>query len=326
MTQTASKSDRAILSLLMAAKKGPPAEVEPNEATDYDWNVPCSFTPAQLEKLQRFAERAGAEIAKMLGAQLHEEVELLPEKLSEHYAARLGLLEDHADSYHVPIAGEGGEQCGLVVIPGELARGWVAKALGSTESTAGQERELSSLESALMQDTVAMVVEAFSAELQAIGGRVLQCGRQGPDKAALPDAKDEREYCVLAFRAGQGSDQPAISFVLASDVLAEAIDAAATRQSADRPSEDSRKDMLASIKAASVTATVGLSMIGLTLREFMSLEEGDLLITDSRIDRPLELLVDGEAVLSGHPVSCDGQYALRIAARDGTTGRDRAPT
>lgn len=313
MTQTASKSDQAILNLLTAAKKGPPAEVEPIEATDYDWNAPSSFTLAQIEKLQRFAARGATEIARMLGDQLHEEVKLLPEKLTQHYAARLGILEDRAESYNVPLAGEGGEQFGLVVIPGELARGWVAKALGSTDSAADQERELSSLESALMQDTVATVVAALSAEFQAIGGRALQCGGQGPDKAALPEARDEREYCVLAFRASEESDQPAISFVLASDVLAEAINGAAASKSAGRPPEESRKDLLASIEAASVTATVALSTTGLTLREFMSLEEGDMLVTDSRVDRPLELLVNGEAVLSGHPVSCDGQYALQIA-------------
>jgi len=313
MTQTASKSDRAILSLLAAAKEGPPAEPEAAEAADYDWNAPCSFTLAQLKKLEQFVARARTKIAGMLSAQLHEEVQLQPDRPSQHYAARLSLLEDHADSYYVPITREGGEQCGLVVIHGELARGWVAKVLGSAESIAGQERELSSLESTLMQDIVAAAVEALSTEFQTIGGRTLQCGRQVYAKAALPDAKGEDEYCVLAFRAGEGNDQAAISFVLASNVLAEAIGVGAGNQSDRKPPEEARKDLLVCIEQASVTATARLPTFNLMLREVISLEAGDVLVTDTRTDWPVELLVGCKTVLSGYPVSCDGRYALQIA-------------
>jgi len=326
MTQTASKSDRTILGLLTAAKNSAPAKADPTEATDYDWNAPCSFITAQLEKLQQFAAKAATEIAKVLSDQLHEEVPLQPDQLSQHYVGRLFLLQDQTDNYCFPIGPEGGRQCGLVVIPGQLIRGWVAKALGSTESQGAQERELSSLESALMQDTVATAVQAFSVEFQRIGGHTLDCGHERPVEAALPDARDEDEYCVLAFQVGEENDHAAISFVLASDVLAKAVDAKAAGQSAEKPPGQCRKDLLASVQEASVTAAVWLPATGLSLREVTSLEEGDVLIMDTKTDQPLELLVNGKAILSGHPVSCEGQYALQIAARPGATGREAAPT
>jgi len=312
MTQTTSKSDRAILSLLTAAKNGPPVESEPIESTDYDWNVPSSFTPSQLHKLEQFAEQAATEIAGKLGAQLHEETQLWTVPPSQHYAGRLALLKSPDDSYHFPVTREHGEQCGLVVIPDELARRWVGKALGGSETTGDKEREFSPLESALMRDVVVAVVEALSSEYLAVTGSALQCGRQVSAEDVLPEARGEAEYCVLAFRVGEEKNQAAVSFVLASDVLAEIVNTGIAAQSGDKPSEDSQENMLACIGQASVTATVSLVTINLSMRQVMNLEVGDVLIAANRVGEPLELCVGGKVVLSGHPVSCDGKYALQI--------------
>ncbi len=313
MTRTTSKSDRAILSFLTAAKNSPPVESEPTEAVDYDWNAPCSFTSAQLDKLERFAARAAKGIAGKLSVQLHEEIKLWTDPPSQHYAGRLALLEGPADSCHFPVTREDGEQCGLVVIPGELAREWVGKALGGAETASDSDREFSSLESALMRDVVVAVVEVLSSEYRAVGGSELQCGQQVSAEDALPEARDEDEYCLLAFRVGEGDDQAAVSFVLASDVLAEVVSTGIAAQPGDKPSEDSRENLLACIDQATVTATVSLMTINLSLRQVMNLEVGDVLMADTRVGQPLELLVGGGVVFSGHPVSCDGQYALQIA-------------
>ena len=309
MSQTASISDRAILRFLAEAKKGSPPEAESIEATDYDWNVPCNFTLAQLKKLDQFVARVGVGIAKKLSAQLHEKMILQADQPTQHYAGRLALLHEQSDSYYVSIAREGGEQCGLVVISGELARGWVDKALGSAETAADSEREFSPLESALMHDIVATAVDALSAEFQATGGCALQCGRQVPAEAALPEVRDEDEYCVLAFREGQGDAGAAVSFVLASDVLAETIVA---RQSVDTHSEDPQGAPLACIGQALVTAAAYLVTVDLSLREVMSLEVGDVLVTETKVGQAIDLLVSGGVVLSGCPASCDGHFALQI--------------
>jgi len=313
MTQTISKSDRAILSLLSAAKNGPPIEPEPVETTDYDWNVPCSFTPAQLGKLGRFAAQVSTGIAGKLSAQLHEEMQLSAAPLSQHYAGRLALIDGNTDSYHFPVTREDGEQCGLVVIPGELARRWVGKALGGSETDGDNERGFSTLESALMRDVVVAVVEALSSEYRAATGSTLQCGQQVSAEEALPEVRSEDEYCVLAFRVGEEKNQEAVSFILASDVLVEAAGTGIVAQGGDRSPEDSRENMLACINQASVTATVSLMTIHLSLRQVMNLEIGDVLIAAKRVGQPLELCVGGNVVLSGHPVSCEGRYALQIA-------------
>ena len=313
MTQTTSKYDLAVLSLLTAAKNGPPVESEPTEATDYDWNVPCSFTSAQLDNLERFTARIATGITKKLSVQLHEEIQLRTDPLSQHYAGQLALLEGNADSYHFSLTREDGEQCGLVVIPSELARRWVGKALGGSETASDNEGEFSPLESALMRDVVVAVVEALSGEYRAVSGSVLQCGQQVSAEEALPEVRSEDEYCVLAFRVGEEKDQAVVSFVLASEVLVEAAGTGITTQAGDRPLDNSRENMLACIRQAPVTATVSLMTIHLSLRQVMNMEIGDVLIASKRVGEPLELCVGGKVVLSGHPVSCDGKYALQIA-------------
>ena len=313
MTQMTSKSDQAILSLLTAAKKGEPVEQESTEAVDYDWNVPCRFTPAQLDKLERFTEKAATAIAAKLSAQLHEEVGVWTDPLSQHYAGRLALLEGDADSFYFTVTRENGEQCGLVAIPGELARDWVGKALGGSETASDNEHEFSSLEVALMRDVVVAVVEALSSEYRVISGSGFQCGLQVSTDEMMPDVRSEDEYCVLAFRVGEEKDQAGVSFILASEVLTEVASSGIAAQSGDRSLGDSRENMLACVGQASVTATVSLMAVNLSMRQVMNMEVGDVLMSDLRVGQPLELLVGGTLVVSGYLASCDGQYALQIA-------------
>ena len=104
MTEPTSKSDQRVLGLLAAAKKHPPSTADQPEASDYDWTSPCRFTFAQLSALGEFAERAGTEIAQTLNAQIHEEVKLQPNQLTQHYAERLSLSTDEVDRYYAHLA------------------------------------------------------------------------------------------------------------------------------------------------------------------------------------------------------------------------------
>jgi flagellar motor switch protein FliM len=313
MTQTTSKSDQAILDLLTAAKKGGAVDPDPIETTDYDWDVPSRFLPMQLDRLNRFVVKGAKAIADNLGVQLHEEITISADMISQHYAARLDLLEDAAGKFYFPVIRENGKQCGLVVIPGALARRWVGKALGGSEGAEDSDRELSTLESALMRDVVVTVVEALSGEYRAIAGVGFQCGGQVPLDEAMPDVKGEDEYCALTLRIDQEKDQAVISFVLDSDVLMEVASSGITAQSGDNSAENMRENMLACVQQASVTATVSLMTVTLSMREVMNMEIGDVLMSDLRVGEPLELLVGGTLIFSGYPVSCDGQYALQVA-------------
>ena len=312
MTPQAPESDSAVLKLLAAAKNSPPAACEDVEAADYDWNVPSRFTASELDNVGRMSEKAAVEIARELSSQLHEETPVRAVGPSQHYAGRLELLDPDSDNLPFCVTRADQSPCGLVLIPGELARSWVGKALGGSTADGAADREFSTLEAALLRDVVEAIVNAFSSQYRMVSDQTIECGRQASGSDGLGEVKSDDEYCVLSFGIGAQEGQPAISFVLSSDILGQAAGGGTVSQAGDASPEDSREKLLACVRQASVTATVSLMTTNLSLRDVMELEVGDVLIADKCVGQPLEVLVGGSVVLSGHPVSCDGQYALQI--------------
>jgi flagellar motor switch protein FliN/FliY len=75
------------------------------------------------------------------------------------------------------------------------------------------------------------------------------------------------------------------------------------------------------LQTAPVPVTVRLASTTLTFKEIMNLQADDVLLLDRRIDKPLELIVDGRTVYYGWPVKSGDKYAVTIApapAADGT--------
>ena len=309
MTQTAPQSDQAILQLLADARKKPPAAPEETDVTDYDWHQPCRFTPAQIEQLRHFAQRAGIEMSAALCAQIHEDVELQPAPCIQRYAEQLSTTEDETKKYYLSLTAEGVAGCGFVMVPAEQANQWVAKVLGGA---AAGENDLSSLESTILTDIIESLVAAFNGPFQTDGGRALQCGKGVSSSLKLSPDVSAEEYTILAFRTSAEAEQDVVQVVLASDVMAPA--AGADSESAPAPPQEQiRKDIIACIEQVKVTGEVWLGKADLTMREIMSLEEGDVLLTGTESGQAIALTIDGTTVLFGHPIRCAGQYGLQVA-------------
>ncbi len=322
MTSATSKSDRMISDFLAAANKQSSSAPEEPEAIDYDWDSPSSFTLSELENLETFTAQAGIEIAKALSGQIHEEVELQAEKPGQYYAGKLSLLQSETANYCVSLSADGTKTCGLIAIPGKQTIEWVAKVLGGSASDSEQERELSSLEAALLQDILDSVTKAFSSVFRQAGGKTLKPGTEVSPKAELPEADPSDEYTLLSFRTSPDEKQPTISIILTCDVLADATGARKAEQDNESP-ENIRKKMLATVEQTHVEGFVSLGTADLTVREVMGLEEGDVMLIHKKIDEPTEFIVHGKAVLSGYLSRCEGQYALRIAKPEKTAGKGK---
>lgn len=311
MTPDAARTDQMISDFLDAAKSQPvpaPAEID---ISDYDWDSPSIFTPAELGKLGDFSAQVGIEISKVLSGQICEQVELQSDKPGQCYAENLPLLDSETANYCVTLATDGGPNCGLIAIPAAQTIEWITKVLGGSASASEQGRELSSLESALLQDILVSVVKAFSDTFQKVGGKAVQAGKEVSAKVELPEANPSDEYILLSFRTGQEPQRLAISIVLTGEVLAPAAGADIGKQDNESP-ETIRKKMLANVGLAKLEGYVRLGTVNLTIREVMSIEEGDVLLINKKIDESAELIMRGKVVLSGYPARCEGQYALRI--------------
>ncbi len=309
MTQTAPQSNQAILQLLADARKKPPAAPEETDVTDYDWHRPCRFTPAQIEQLQRFTQGAGSEMSAALCAEIHEDVELQPAPSIQCYAEQLSTTEDETKKYYISLTAEGVAGCGFVMVPAEQANRWVAKVLGGA---AAGETDLSSLESAILTDIVESLVSAFNGPFQAAGGRALGCGKGVSSSLELPPNVSAEEYTILPFRTSAEAEQDVVQVALASDIMAPA--AGADNEAApDKSPQQIRKDIIARINQVEVDVEVWLGRAELTMREIMSLEEGDVLLTGTEAGQTIALTVEGATVLFGYPVQCTGRYGLQVA-------------
>lgn len=323
MTLLMSQFDAQLVAgLLKAARvRTGPAPQEP-EAKEFDWKAPSRFTPDQLARLGDFATGLAGAVSAALGDLLRTKTVLELHGVTQHYASELQAWQSQASVYCVALA-DGQTRCGLVALARSCAAGWVDRSLGAKTGPQEAPRELTSVEIAILLDILGTLAGAFSQACQKAGGKKL------PSVSGLLKAEEieeligheaAREYCKIALRASEGKGDPVLTFVLTCDALEGVAGSAATRAS-PTSAEAVRKAVMAHVEQVPITVRVRLGQAQVAMGELMRLEPGDVLLLDRSCDEPAEVLVGQRVVMSGFPASCEGQYALRIAARAGGAKR-----
>lgn len=325
MTSSSTQLERSVIEqLLRSTAEGGPSDRETVEAVEYDWRVPYRFVPAELKKLGEFAERVAQQISQGLGGLLRMELQLEAAPLKQSYAVELPKLLSEAKDYCIPLVVESGRPCGLILLPMATALSWVGRLLGTSGEDVDADRQLSAIERGLLSDIVAAVANAISAASQQADGpgfRHLEVLPQG--KPDLP-GEDFSEYCELSVRPSGSPDDRLVSVVILSDILA-GICQDQTAKKAERRADDVRKDILAHLQNATVVATARLGRSDVSMRDILSLEPGDVLLMQGRVDEPIDLVVAGAILLSGFPAKSSGKYAVKIAPADRGSTRQAAP-
>ncbi len=327
--------------LLSRAAAGPAGAGEDVPVAEYDWTVPNLFVPAQLKRLDDFGKRAAEVVSEGLKTLLRDDLRLLAAPIRQHYALALRRRLSGTTDYCIPLAVAEGQRCGLFQLPLRNALSWVDRLLGGGLARAEEEylRELSTVEQQLLWDIVATVTAALSAASRQAGGPAFEyADTVSSGEADLP-GQDADGYCLLAFRsrpsespdAGEGAAGeeaaagPAAtlgaSLLLRSDVL-EPIALGAAGAAAPEPAGETRKKLLAHLERVDVAAAARLGKIHVPMRDILALEPGDVLVMDTGLAEPIELLAEGAVVLSGFPARCGGRYAMKITAAGGSGDAD----
>ncbi len=284
--------------------KAKPGDSAP-AAVDYDWEVPHHFGAAGRARLDAFAATVARAVAEKLGALLRTEVAIEARPAGERYGATVRATVE--GTYRFPLAGPGGEVCGLVRLPAALAVGWVERLLGGTG--AAEARELSSMEAALLVDLVAAVVRSLAAVSAEMGGPSVQhVDRMLDDDEPLP-GRDEDEFCHLVFAVGERAE---VVFVLASETLEPIARGSGDAEPATKAEEVPGR-LAAHLAEAPVRARVELGTTEILVRDLMALEPGDVVVLNAAIEDPVQLRVGERVVAGGRPVTCEGQYAFQAA-------------
>ncbi len=294
------------------------------EAVDYDWSAPNRLTEDGRARLRDLAGHLAEEINRHLGQLLQAETSLMPGEATEHYGAELAEKESDAYAGQL-VAGDRG--IGAVVLAGKRGRHWVACLLGNPDEGSGEERKLSSLESALLTDVFAAVAWGLSPLASAAGGEP-NVGEEIAHGAVSLDRQDGAAYVRLTFRpveeqTDEGEGEPeaedpsaALEVLLSADVVDAAVTAAQVSQPPEqRPPERQAEDALARLHRVRLPVTARLEA-PTALRDVMALEPGDVLLTNQSVDEPLAILVGGQAVFRGYPAQSGGAYALQVSEVD----------
>ncbi len=283
------------------ARAGDADLAQDDQASDYDWNRPHAFTPAQLERISQLVGQAAGELAEALNELIAQEFELTADEPAELYAADVFKEESDDAQMQWALLGDDEDRARCAVgISSQNASTWVAKLLGGQASGG---RTMSTMEMEILSDVFKTLTGAFSAVLSRNGYARLQClEKRGAQATSCFEACEE--MLILVYKAG---DEEVVRFAVSSAFLS------ARAGAHNATDQQDRRKIVAALQNVRICAEVILGSVSLPLRDVADLSVGDVLITDTAPGQPVNLTVDSMAILSGFPARFRNCYALKVA-------------
>lgn len=313
MTLALSHTEQQALHQLLQMAPSTRTPVEDTTAVDFDWASPCSLTGQQVENLNAFVTQLAEPLSKAMSSLVRQEIALSSQPLRQHYLNQLQDKCKDAAIYCIALTDKAGADCGLVRLSAAAASNWVGKILGCTVS-GGAQRELSNLEKSLLLDVVVELTKCLAAAIQPPGQELRHSG--ATTRQPQLNGPASQEYCELSFVQASAAPAPAVpdvSFLL-SGALAGNL-AGQGQAAPTRAADQMRKDLLQYIEAMPVRGDVWIGHASASMRELMTLHEGDVLLLDKLVDEPVEFTVHGKKVLLGTLAQDAGHYALQVVHR-----------
>jgi flagellar motor switch protein FliM len=298
---------------LLAAVGSKPTADTPVEATAYNWRQPHCFSSKELARLETITKKAGAAMAESLAALFRSDCTVTVTSASQHFGREFvdKVLHGEGDGYYLGVGPDQEHLCGFVSIPVQTAATLVRQLLGDGESEKGSDSVLSQLEESLLSDIGSAIVAALT--VFEGDGHDLQPA-QVFTRGELPfELKGADEYFRISFSIKKGDSQEGCeAHVLLPCSMLTGLVGRIGEVDAVIAAEDTKKAMLEHVHQVPVSVTAQLASMVLTFEQIMNLCPSDILVLDKRIDEPIEVMVEGKALLRGQPAKAAGQYAVII--------------
>jgi len=303
--------------LLAAVGSRPTDETTQIESTEYDWHQPHCFNSAQLERLDDFTNTAAAVMAQKFADFYHNDFNVTITSTTQHFAGEYQSSTAEQDDYYLSFSGDRQQPCGFVGIPPQTAFIWATQLLGgsepdseSKEGKEGSDRKLSQLEESLLIDIASNLVEAFSGACETCDfhpATEIVTGR-------LPlELTGDEDLCKIGFKvkkAGEDADYEAY-FLMLCDNLQTVVGKIAQADN-EFSTGDISKAIRSHLEEMPVSVTAKLASAQITFEQIASLQTDDILLLDSKVEEPVELIVEGRRFFKGRPVKSAGKYAVVI--------------
>ncbi|MGD2093594.1 MAG: FliM/FliN family flagellar motor C-terminal domain-containing protein [Phycisphaerales bacterium] len=305
-----SLSNAKIRKLLMAVGAGPMEDTSGIKATEYNWNQPHYFDRKQLNRLDDFTKKVAREMAVKFVVFCHSEFDVEVVSTTQHFAAELidEALDSKENDYYLAFESEQGQQYGLISIPTQTAFIWATQLLGDSESEEDSGRDLSQLEESLLLDLLSGLIDAFSHKSLDIRPAKSLVRRLFP-----LELKGTEELCKVSFSVKKADQEKTTeTYILILSSKLESIVGKAEQSSSGFSTEEISKAILGRMQLMPVCVTAQLASTALNLDEIMSLEVGDVLLLDKKIEDPIELIVNDRVAFIGQPAKSTGKHAVVI--------------
>ncbi|MDT8299994.1 MAG: FliM/FliN family flagellar motor C-terminal domain-containing protein [Sedimentisphaerales bacterium] len=304
-------SKEKIRQLLIAVGSGPLEDTTGIKATEYNWNKPHYFDSKQLNRLDDFTKRVARSMSIKFVDFCHSEFNVTVVSTEQYFAAELvdQAMESGQNDYYLAFDTDLDYPCGLISIPTQTAFLWATQLLGDPESEVeGSGRDLSQLEESLLLDLLSALIKAFSQKYWDFK----------PDKNIVRrlfpiELKGTEEICKITFDVKKaGHEKGTEAYIMLRCSKLESVVGKAEEAVGSFSADDISKAILGHMQKMPIFITAQLASTVLTLKEIMSLEVGDILLLDKKVNEPIELITNGRTALLGQPARLSGKNAVVI--------------
>ena len=287
------------------------------EAVDYDWNRPHHFSFEQLAALDIFARKTQDNITNTLETLCQGPFSLTLKPLSQHFASILAadVTANQPNHYYLPITTEDREHCGFISFPLETASILVALMLREGEKIDTEERKLSILEDSILMDITAALVDSLAQILKKRNGPVIQKVENFITGNWPVDFEGIEDVTTLTYNVESPAGEFEFAFTILSTIL-EPIVGVEQDFIRKRTKEQITNIIMAHVNKVPVTVTARLCSTAIELDDIMNLKNGDLLLLEQKVAKPVEVLLNNRRCFHAYPAMFYGKYALVIAPEE----------
>lgn len=300
--------------LLAKARENGPVEETSVDAVDYDWSVPHHFGPMQQKKLKQFTEEMSLDLSEQFAEMCGEELTVSISGITEHFSG--ALTKEYAtdkDTCYLTFGETGKKPVGVLVMSKKTSVHWAAKVLHDTPPEDIENCEMSQLEKSMLSDIASATVRTFSESCVKNNLAFFKAAESLTNEEWPLELSDFEELSRISFTAQSGSDETEASFVVISRVFDGLF--ISTNDNTTPPTETEVRNLIIShLNDIPIPVKAVLGRANISVSDLMTVEKGDVLVLDKRIDSPIEILIDDTIFFMGRPAKSMKKCAVAITA------------
>jgi len=317
MTQTPQDNPMAgrhLLDLMQTMRSLVEPDTHRPDAEAVDWYIPHRLNSESRESLMLFSVKLAGYLEKSLHTLAGATFDVRAEGLYERYADQLytHVMQEQPKTYYMPVLQPNKGPVGFISLPFETATRLVGFMLRDPESQIGDNGQMTSLAESILLDATSALAEALTEGFNEYGRIPIQKSNQIIYSDWPVRFHDLDDMCEFRFEAVSGQAKLTISLTVVDEVIAEIaqINGPFSRAEEKKASPD---HIVRQMHEAPMRITALLSSALMTLKDILSLEEGDVVVLDRRITEPADVLINGRTTFSAWPAKADGRRALLIS-------------